>query len=712
MAGLLHTGPALRRSGVSSLVVLLWLGSGLPPAAGAEAEEDAGLEELSEEERAGLEDADLKTVVIKAKRLEAGEQTTAFGESLQVKEASTRVTTVTEVLSEAVGVQVRRLGGLGSYGAASIRGSTPNQVPVYLDGVLLTGGGTSVVDLGDLAIDTLESIQVYRGHTPVSLGTAGIGGALSLRTRDYEEDRTEMSVSAGSYDTFKLFGLHGHRLPWHDAKVLGAVTLQRSRGDFDYLNWNRTRYNPDDDRIESRSNNDHQALGALVKLDSGLAAWKLTLAEDFHVKEQGVAGIDSEPTQFTSLGTLRNSLTARAVRSLGDEAEIGLDASWLLLEEDFQDTHGAHGELGLGRQRVIARTHAVGLGAVGQALLAEGHLSAVRLQARWERFSHRDRLQEEQSDPKDRLRLALAAQHEWNPIAGLFVLPTLRLETLYGRFGGGPIPGGVGELAASTSTDFTWQASLGLRWEAWPGLTLQANGGRYVRVPDISELFGDRGSVIGNPDLEPEIGLNADAGVIWLIAKRGWLDLLRLEAVWFGTWSDDLIVQVQNSQSTVRSENVDAAEILGAETSLRLEAWDLVNLSVNYTYLHAINRSSAPYYAGKRLPGRPVHELFARLSIAHQAVRWGAKAWFDVDYAGHNYLTPANLQEDALARRLFGAGLRLSHPETGLSVTVEVKNLLDTFVLKDENGIRHPLRDFEAFPLPGRTVMATLHWQH
>jgi iron complex outermembrane receptor protein len=674
--------------------------------------ESDGLEDLTAEERRALEAFDLETVVIREKRPAAGQQTTAFGQTLEVEQDSTRVESVNEVLSDAVGVQVRQLGGLGSYGAASIRGSTPNQVPVYLDGVLLNGGGFATVDLGDLPLDTLASIDVYRGFTPIALGTAGIGGAIQLHTRDFDRGRTELAASAGSFGAARLYAFHAGALPWAEARILGTLTAERSDGDFDYLNRNGTRHEPDDDRIQPRRNNDHRALGGLLKLDAAAGAWRLTLAEDFHVKQQGVPGIDSLPTAHTRLATARNTLSARAERAFGESLQLALDGSWLYLHDDFEDRFGAHGELGLGRQHTLASTHALTLGGVLQALPATDHLSALRLEGRWERFTHRDGIQQRDGAAKQRLRLALAAQHEWNAVEQLFVMPRLRLEYLHGAFGGGFLPGGLGELEPTTSHDFLWQAALGLRWQALDGLSLQANGGRFVRAPDLAELFGDRGTVVGNPELRPEEGFNADAGVIWLLAERGPLDLLRLELVWFGSWTDDLIVQVQNSQSTVRSENVDAAEILGLEASLRAELWDLIQLSANYTYLHAVNRSDTVYHRGKRLPGRPVHEVFARLALAHRTARWGVKLWGDVDYAGQNYLTPSNLQRDALARLLFGAGLRLAHAASGLSLTVEVKNLLDTFVLRDDDGRRRPLRDFESFPLPGRTVMATLHWRH
>ena len=36
---------------------------------------------------------------------------------------------------------------------------------------------------------------------------------------------------------------------------------------------------------------------------------------------------------------------------------------------------------------------------------------------------------------------------------------------------------------------------------AQAGVTLRFNAGRYLRVPDLTELFGDRGALVGNPNL-------------------------------------------------------------------------------------------------------------------------------------------------------------------------------------------------------------------
>jgi outer membrane receptor protein involved in Fe transport len=217
--------------------------------------------------------------------------------------------------------------------------------------------------------------------------------------------------------------------------------------------------------------------------------------------------------------------------------------------------------------------------------------------------------------------------------------------------------------------------------------------------------------IIGNPDLRPEVGFNADAGLVGAWSDLGALSSLRFELVAFGSLVDDVIVFVQNSQSSVRSENIDKAEITGLESSLRMNLWDWLLVSANHTFLHAINRSDTAYHSGKRLPGRPEHEIYARIEARLNQRRQAVGFWLDMDYAGRNYLDPANLKEDALARLLFGAGLRLHRFAEGLTVTLQVKNLFDTYVLTDSDGLRRPLRDFEAFPLPGRTIMTTVHWK-
>ena len=113
-------------------------------------------------------------ITVRDRRLGAHEHSSVFVESIRMADQGTYDVDVSEILDSAVGVDVRRYGGLGSFSAISIRGSTAEQVQIYLDGVPLTravGGG---VDLGTLPVRGIKSIEAIpsMSATAASPGSA------------------------------------------------------------------------------------------------------------------------------------------------------------------------------------------------------------------------------------------------------------------------------------------------------------------------------------------------------------------------------------------------------------------------------------------------------------------------------------------------------------------------------------------------------------
>ncbi|MGY8738480.1 MAG: TonB-dependent receptor plug domain-containing protein, partial [bacterium] len=85
-----------------------------------------------------------------------------------------------DLLAEVPGVQIRRFGGTGEPFEISIRGSSPQQVPVFLDGVRIESALTSRSDLSVLCLDVLDEIQVTRGPGAARSGSGAIGGVVNL----------------------------------------------------------------------------------------------------------------------------------------------------------------------------------------------------------------------------------------------------------------------------------------------------------------------------------------------------------------------------------------------------------------------------------------------------------------------------------------------------------------------------------------------------
>jgi len=65
------------------------------------------------------------------------QETPAFYSLIKRDQFEGKIESLAEVIEKEAGVQVRQAGGLGSYSVISLRGSTSEQVMIYIDGILL-----------------------------------------------------------------------------------------------------------------------------------------------------------------------------------------------------------------------------------------------------------------------------------------------------------------------------------------------------------------------------------------------------------------------------------------------------------------------------------------------------------------------------------------------------------------------------------------------
>ncbi|MBN2714787.1 MAG: TonB-dependent receptor [Deltaproteobacteria bacterium] len=631
---------------------------------------------------------------------------TAAGESIDVSELNSRNTTVSEVLGPGVGIQVRSAGGPGSYTTAHIRGSDAAQVLIFIDGILLNSGGFSTVNLSDLTLEMFDRVDVYRGTTPVSLGLGSIGGAISLNTGNGSNETTEYSAGYGSWHSGKATALH--RSTTGRVDVFALVSVMGSRGDFKYLNRNGTELNTTDDEIVRRKNNEQQSVSTLLKLSTYVGKMRLTFLNSLHMKNQGVAGIDSVPVEKASLFCLRELAAVQGEREWNKQQSLMWSLGYIQQQNRFEDPLD---EIGVGHQHSHAIAHTV----LGHSIWHFGtrkYQFATRVEGSLDTFDFVDAQDLLPLKPGYRQRLGGGIDFSWIPQNGLKIVPSLRSQA--DRYTA-ELPPAMGEQKVRTIelSDQHIMPSLGISWQLTRRHRFLSNVGKYLRTPDLFELFGDRGTVVGNPELKAEEGLNADAGIKYTFEANTdtAVNTAQIYAGTFGTWSEQLIAFVQNSQNTIRAENVHAARILGLEISAEATLWSHLSLSGNYTYMQTVNRSEIGFYAGNRLPGRPIHEAYLKSTLKGTIGSVRNELWLDVDYAGNNFLDQANFTQDVLGRALLGAGWQLEIIPAKLTVTLEIKNLLNSILLKDSTGRQRPLRDYLAFPLPGRSVFVTLRFK-
>ncbi|MCZ6695260.1 MAG: TonB-dependent receptor [Acidobacteria bacterium] len=676
-----------RRVSLPALLLACALG---PAARAAEAPDSEAPEDEAQRIEAPVERIEVRSDADEVASLDP----TAFATVIRAADFAGRVTSLPELLRETVGVQVQNLGS--GFSTVSIRGSTAEQVVVYLDGVPLNralGGG---VNLADLPLAQIESIEIYRGGAPAALMAASIGGAIVINTRRPEGDPLRsLSVSFGSFDTTEaVLSVSGAR---NRLQYFVGLDGRVSNGDFTFLDDNGTPQEGSDDGRTHRVNNDFTRIHFTGRAGTMIGErTRLTITGDLFRREQGVPGLSANQSETARLESTRLLGRAEVERPglLGGRLLLSGALDYTRFDEAFDDQAG---DIGLApAQKTDNRIESSGA-EFGAVVIASRHQAlSFRASRRRETADLEDELLREPDLGKaTRTTLAVTLEDQFDFAGGRLILnPSLRYERWDNGFedgaGTGVIPMSLEERDSETT------GRIGLRFGIREGLTLKANAGRFLRLPDFTELFGDRGSVLGNPALVPESGRTLDIGIEARRLRPGRIiRRARLEVSLFETAADNLILFIPNSQNTVVARNISRARVRGGEFNLTLALGSRFTGGINATLQRAVNKSGDTY-DGNLLPGRPREEISTDAGL-----RLGrGRLSYRFTYIGENFVDRQNTESEALEERyLHDLGYRVDLPH-GLQATVEIKNLTD-----DENV------DVARFPLPGRSLHGRLTWR-
>jgi iron complex outermembrane receptor protein len=640
---------------------------------------------------------------------------TAFASVIETREAATTVETLTEALSNTVGVQVRRFGGLGDFSTVSVRGFSPGQVQVYLDGVPLSRADNEVVNLSDLPLDAVDHVEVYRGVTPLVFAQSAPGGVVNVVTRKAgAEPFSAGSVSYGSFDTRKASvaagGTSGHFDGLVFAQYLGSA------GDFDFtIPSNR---NPSVDVRRTRDNNAFDQGDVTARLAYRADPVTLALTTESFVKSQGVPADARVPSSTGHLDTQRNLAHLDLTTTPSGPWSIGLDGSLFGLFQ--QGTFTAEGPPDLGfpeRTDVTSTATTVGGQVVGRGAIGTHQVPGLMVASSVERFVQTNAVENNGVRPgtspaETRTRVALAGQDEVLLLGDrLSIVPNLRWELVHDDFPGDPRVKNPAEGVSGTRSQDFWTPRLGVRGDVGWGAVLLGNVGRSARVPNLTELFGNSGIVAGNPQLKAETATSWDAG---FHLRSPWINATLTDATldyaYFSSDLDDVIVLVPSSVSVFKPKNIGAATIRGHEVAGRMSLADRFLITTNYTHQDARDATDDPNYRGNQLPNRPADEAYARVELAWSRERplpigtlsrlWPGRVYYDVDLIADNYLNRANTAAQHVSSRVYhGLGIDVSLPWAGLRVAWEWKNFTN-----DQTA------DALGFPLPGRSMFVTLSY--
>jgi len=619
---------------------------------------------------------------------------------------------VADAIATSAGATRRALGGLGAFASISVRGAAPGHTAVLVDGVPLARLAQVTVDLGRFAIDSFGEVDLYRGAVPVELGGAGVGGAVNLVTRlgrGEHGERVRASIGAGSY------GARHARLHYGDdhGSVLSSTTIgyQGATGNYPFFTDNGTPLDRRDDATLVRANNDFDQLDAATRAGDPDGRW-VTGARALW-KRQGLPGSIAQPAGVADMATLDLIADGRGDVDVG--AIRARQLGYVVVER--QVLRDPMAELGLGTQDRGYLTVAGGASSIWTRAFAGGRVRGTSgVELRGERFRDADRDGARADLVGTRAGGAGAVAVDLDLTPAVTFTPAVRVDLV--RTAPTPMTEGPDAFADVSPR---WDAVPSPRLTARAGLAedlvVKASAGWYVRLPTLLELFGDRGMIVGSPDLRPERGPTMDLGVVWAPAEaRGPLDRLLVEAAVFGSRPTDTIALISTAGFVARAENIGSTRSYGGELVGSLRIARTVAVTTAYTRLVSEQRAIDPNLDGKALPRAPGHQLFARADVSHRVYGHLVGAWLDAAAQSASFLDRANFQR-VPGRVLVGTGVR-AEVGRGVGVTLAVDNLADTRVIElpAERAIDSPtptpLTDVAGFPLPGRTFYLTLDWTY
>jgi len=560
-----------------------------------------------------------------------------------------------------------------------------------MDGILLNDASGGGVDLSTISLGDVAAIDIYRGATPINFGSAGIGGAVNIRTRRAKKGfDASLSGGYGSFNSRKLNAFINHKPGRWDYLV--SADYLAADNDFEILNDNGTAWNPNDDRVEKRNNAQVEQINLLAK--GGLDAsetLRLDLVNQVFYKDQGIPSWNNSPLTQSSLETLRNITTAKLTAD--DLTTARLNTSTTLTytwKEEEYDDRGGH--IGLDDQHTTYTTGRLNADGLVEWTGAWQSLIGT-LNLHHETYTADDHL--DQSDPGDsrRIMASMGLQDSlffWDE--ALIVTPAARVTWLDDQLGASTNIWGTTQ-AEQNRSDTYLTPQIGMVYTPLAWLKIKSNLAKYIRQPSFFELFGDRGLFVGNPDLVAEKGLNFDIGgqCQWADPMPG-LERVSFSAAYFYTDADDLITRVYDSRGVGKSENVSGALIQGVEASAIAEFLGHFRAVVNATYQDPENQSENSAFDGKRLAGRYEAALSGRLEARHAGFTvYGEYVGETGMYYDTANLLPAEDKEEINAGIAWAGGPWL--------ISLQGRNLAD-----------ERYQDFNGFPLPGRSVYASVKY--
>jgi len=630
------------------------------------------------------------------KETEIGEvdlkKTTSAYSVIHADDIEGRFTDLSSVIKQEVGVQLRTVGGFGSFSTAQLRGASSQQVVVYLDGVSLIDASTGAFDLSSIPVDNIDRIEIYRGVTPIELSSASIGGAINIITKKAGALRAaDLKVTLGSLSTKKLSASYNNN--FSSSNFLMTIDYLESENDYEILFDNGTVFNKQDDFLVDVNNNQVKDYSLLLKWNKAIdSETNVDFRFKLNSKNKNIPSVNNSPDVTTSYSTdsvdLLSQVTSRNIWS--GLADLNIKLDYYTAENVYDDRLAQQGFFD---QLNIYETQKVTLQSFLKFLYKEQELKLL-IGAASEDYKYKNELRSRQKSKNTRDSVELGIDHrsyyfDKNMTVSLayrFQVVEDNLDHAVDIFD---------SVVEQSDKKYTLSdPQLGVRYQTAHNVFFTANIGQYSRVPLFYELFGDQGVFRGNNDLQQETSINTDIGFNYEFYKPWhWLDETTLYLGLFHNLADNLIVREFSAQGIGFADNVDSAVIKGFEFQLITFPLKKFNINFNMSLLDSIIESPVRSFDGNRLPGQFAQNY--NLLMAYKISDWQVS--LQQDYRSDLYVDRSN---SLLGEDVYTADISFYRRWEKHSFELRINNVTDT----------NYYQVIRSRPLPGTVYLVTYQY--
>jgi iron complex outermembrane receptor protein len=622
----------------------------------------------------------------------------ASTKTLMAEDFSGKFQDLADLLGTVSGITVHRTGGLGAYSSVQVRGSSSNQVQIFLDGIPLNSARGGAVDIGKIPLGSLQEITIYKSSAPLELIGSNAGAIIELWSKPKESSCiTNASGEMGSFGYRNAGALISRRISGVDHWF--SIDYSHSNNDFPY-DWDPTAYRSGDE-VEKRIDNQYftSAFGQ-YGISLKLPGNRITITSHLSINhsENGIFWIATPDTNdgFSRKNSIDGLLKCKFTAGQNTDLILGISAKTQkqLLQRKTPFS------VGNARKRELSFPYGEFSAMLMHTFTEYWNLKAFAA-AEYNSYYEKDLWNQERAIPYSRrITARTGMETAWDfsqkfsgNIKGMFRFEADSSNGVTNSYFNRPKPVRTFDIFPS--------AEVFINYNVLPQLSIFTSGNYRYRSPGFSEKFASTEITRGKDDLLPEKRMECDASVMLNTEK------LRLSFCGYVNHVYDKIIFISRSQGIFIPENLNNVYGCGLESECYLSLFPWLSMANILTIMrNKIYSDSFFSRNGKNEPYLPhiqdnctIDLNIGKFSFRHQFV-----------FSGGYYTGADNISDD-FYKPVPELGLAITLRSIGpISISYRLDNYLKAKLYQSEGEGKSVLHTqiYHGTPKPGRMHVVAL----